>query len=596
MGVFARNPHECLDESELLAFADGRGSAGVAGAARPREAVEAHLAGCSECRTLLSALAQSASVVQVKSGTAFAQTEFGGNATMRIPSPEAGMRSEPPPASGGASRPSRPPASGGIVSPLASPVAPSAPPASGDGAAFAALAASAAVVSIGDVLDAKYRVDGVLGVGGMGVVVAAHHLALGQSFAIKFLHPHIARQGEAKARFLREARAAAQLRGEHVVRVTDTGTFDLPVGPGVPFLVMELLDGQSLGTLLRSRRRFTVDESVLYMLQAAEALAEAHRIGIVHRDLKPDNLFLARRADGTPFVKVVDFGISKTRAEEALSLTSQNAIMGTPRYMAPEQMRSSKDVDARADVWSLGAILYELLAGAPPFDAPTITELITQVQLAPHVPLAMRAPGLTPDLAAVVEACLVKDPAARLRDVLSLARALRSVCPPEGRVHIERIERLFGQGSDASARASSPPPSLAPAVAPAPPPRLRLWHIALGALGLGIALGAVVLAALPRGEAAPPPGSLGLASVSAPPPASAAPDLADPALLPLAAGPATVPAPQAKAGAPRPGRADTSPRLPVAATAPPPSAAPTLPPVPSSAPPALDPHGLRSRN
>lgn len=565
MAVSARTPDPCLDESELLAYADGRGVVG-----RPRSDVEAHVASCAECRTLLSALAQSASVVQVKSGAAFAATEFGGNATMRLPS--------------------EPPASGGPVNVAVE---------SGAPASLVRAKAPELAVRVGDVLAQKYRVERVLGVGGMGVVVAAHHLALGQSFAIKFLHPQIAREGEAKARFLREARAAAQLRGEHVVRVTDTGALE---GPDVPFLVMELLDGQSLGTLLRAGRRFSPDESVLYMLQAAEALAEAHRLGMVHRDLKPDNLFLARRADGTPFVKVVDFGISKTREEGALSLTSHNAIMGTPRYMAPEQMRSSKDVDARADVWALGAILYELLAGVPPFDAASITELITQVQLAPHVPLAARVPGLAPALAAVVEGCLQKDPASRVPDTLSLARALRSVSPRDGWVHIERIERLLGAGSLAP-----PPPSVAPPVSQAPVAgRVRLWRVALGALGalaLGAMLAGAALLALTRHDGAAASAAAtepqGLAGVTAPRPSAVGDSVALVDSSPSATAQSVAShGPAAAFPAPKGNRAKAAPSTsaavaPSAVPAPPPAL--PAPPASSAAPP-VDPHGLRSRN
>jgi eukaryotic-like serine/threonine-protein kinase len=581
MGVSARTPDPCLDESELLAYADARGVVG-----RQRSDVEAHVASCAECRTLLSALAQSASVVQVKSGVAFAATEFGGNATMRLPSEPPGRSPSVAPASGGPVNPSR--RSGGARLAVES----------GAPASLVRATTPELAVRVGEVLAQKYRIDRVLGVGGMGVVVAAHHLALGQSFAIKFLHPQIAREGEAKARFLREARAAAQLRGEHVVRVTDTGALESGTGTSVPYLVMELLDGQSLGTLLRAGRRFDPDESVLYMLQAAEALAEAHRQGMVHRDLKPDNLFLARRADGTPFVKVVDFGISKTREEGALSLTSHNAIMGTPRYMAPEQMRSSKDVDARADVWALGAILYELLAGAPPFDAASITELITQVQLAPHVPLASRVPGLAPDLAAVVEGCLQKDPASRIPDTLALARALRTASPRDGWVHIERIERLLGT-------ASLPPP--APAPAPAPVSRVshapaaggvRLWHVALGALSLGALLGGVGLVALtghdgaatsvrtePLGLAGVAPSApTGTAALDVPVSLVDAPSASS--SIGAAHGPAVASTVVAKGN-----RGKPAPSVPVASA---PVAAPS-PAAPSSAPP-VDPHGLRSRN
>ena len=229
----------------------------------------------------------------------------------------------------------------------------------------------------GDVLAGKYRVERVLGSGGMGVVVAAMHLTLQERVALKFLLPEGAKKEETVTRFLREARAAAKIKSEHVARVSDVGTLE----SGAPYLVMEYLDGSDLSALLRRDGPLPPRDAVEYVLQACEALAEAHAVGIVHRDLKPANLFLARHAGGAPRIKVLDFGISKLTARDPSmppddpSMTRTRAWLGSPLYMSPEQMRSARDVDTRTDIWALGVILYELLSGKPPFDGETFPEL-----------------------------------------------------------------------------------------------------------------------------------------------------------------------------------------------------------------------------
>mgnify|MGYP001062724726 FL=1 len=217
-------------------------------------------------------------------------------------------------------------------------------------------------VQPGDLLAGKYRIERVLGRGGMGVVVSAVHEALDERVALKFLLPEALANQEAVQRFLREARAAVKIRSEHVARVTDVGTLE----SGAPYMVMEYLDGVDLARYLESRGPLPVPEAVEYMLQACEALAEAHALGIVHRDLKPANLFRIERVDGTPSIKLLDFGISKVIAHQ-VALTQTSSMLGSPLYMAPEQMTSSKHVDARADVWALGIILFELVTGEPPF-------------------------------------------------------------------------------------------------------------------------------------------------------------------------------------------------------------------------------------
>ena len=232
----------------------------------------------------------------------------------------------------------------------------------------------APLAKIGSVIGGKYRVDAELGRGGMGVVVRATHLHLNQSLAIKFLL-RATRPGAA-ARFEREARTTMRLRSEHTVRVLDAGVQD-----GIPYLVMELLDGCDLRRLIRERGALPVGDAAGYVVQACEALAEAHALGIVHRDVKPANLFLTRRFDGSPLIKVLDFGVAKECTEEAdlEALTTSAVALGSPMYMSPEQVRDARMVDARADLWSTGVTLFELLTGRGPFEAATVSGLLAAV-------------------------------------------------------------------------------------------------------------------------------------------------------------------------------------------------------------------------
>src|SRR5262245_41329189 len=222
-------------------------------------------------------------------------------------------------------------------------------------------------VGEGTMLADKYRVERVLGRGGMGVVVAATHVELDQRVALKFLLPEAMESVEVVERFAREARAAVKIESEHVARVIDVGKLE----NGLPYMVMEYLNGRDLAALLDEQIKLSIDDALEYTLQACEAIAQAHALGIIHRDLKPANLFVTNRADGTTSIKVLDFGISKVSlagsSPAEMNLTQTAAIMGSPTYMSPEQMRASRDVDPRADIWALGVIMYELLAGQPPF-------------------------------------------------------------------------------------------------------------------------------------------------------------------------------------------------------------------------------------
>jgi serine/threonine-protein kinase len=255
----------------------------------------------------------------------------------------------------------------------------------------------------------------------MGVVVAAEHLELREKVAIKFLLDEATADAELSERFLREARAAVKIKSEHVVRVIDVGR--LP--SGAPYMVMEYLEGEDLSQRLR-RGAVPVQDAVDYIIQSCEAMSVAHRSGIVHRDLKPANLFLTKRPDGSAIIKVLDFGISKvTNADgSSLNLTQTQTMMGSPLYMSPEQMRSSKDVDRSTDIWALGVILYELVSGQVPFDGSTFPEVLVKVMGEPAPPLDECCPGLPEGFAAVVERCLCKDRDDRFSSVAALAVAL----------------------------------------------------------------------------------------------------------------------------------------------------------------------------
>lgn len=294
----------------------------------------------------------------------------------------------------------------------------------------------------GDILAGKYRVEQILGEGGMGVVVAAWHIELDERVAIKFLLPEHAERGDSAERFRREARAAVKIKSEHVARVTDVGTME---DTGVPYMVMEFLDGHDLAQELELRGFLPVHEVVSFMLQACEALAEAHALGIVHRDLKPANLFVTTRADGQRMVKVLDFGISKSLTGQSsdMQLTKTQALIGSPLYMSPEQMDSAKDVDQRTDIWSLGAIMYELLTGHPPYTGQSIPQLCAAILNSDAKPLMSYRPEIAEELDAVVQRCLAKSVELRWQTVGHLARALEPYAPREAVHSIQRVQRVL---------------------------------------------------------------------------------------------------------------------------------------------------------
>ncbi|HVJ21862.1 MAG TPA: protein kinase, partial [Polyangiaceae bacterium] len=430
-----------------------------------------------------------------------------------------------------------------------------------------------------EIVAGKYRVDRVLGQGGMGVVLAVWHLQLEERAAIKIMLPEAAASGDAVARFLREARAAAKIQSEHVARVRDVGTLD----NGQPYMVMEYLEGEDLSAVVANRGALPVEDAVSYLLQACEALAEAHSIGIVHRDLKPGNLFLSRRRDGSELVKVLDFGISKVTGAAASgsdsAKTRTSALMGSPLYMSPEQMTSSRDVDARSDIWALGVILHELVTGRTPFDGETLPQICAMILSGPTPSVRAARADLPHALDAVITRCLEKNPDARFRNVAELALALQPFAARRSLVSVERISRLAGVGSGTVALEPSAPVSGASEAqtqrsagtnfdfgktAPNGGSKSRAVWIALGGMLVGgVAAGAFALrpseTSTPLAESVAPNPVPSAAPVQAPVP-SVAPQLTPP--VPSTSVTAPPPVPASASAAPLAAAPAVAPRTP----------------------------------
>jgi eukaryotic-like serine/threonine-protein kinase len=295
----------------------------------------------------------------------------------------------------------------------------------------------------GEVLSGKFRIEKIIGKGGMGAVLAAHHEMLGERVAIKFLLGEIAQNPEALRRFENEAKNAFKIKGEHVCNIMDVGN-----ERGMPFMVMEYLNGEDLSQILEKRGAFPVEEAVDYVLQALEAIAQAHAYGIVHRDLKPANLFLHRRPDGSQIIKVLDFGIAKSNtfgdAGGQHNLTSTKSMLGSPLYMSPEQLRSAKNVDARADIWALGVILYELLTGTVPFNGETLGELFIAILEQPPMPVSHKRTDVPQVLSDAVMRCLQRQIDQRFANVAELAQALAPCAPARSYTSVERVTQALG--------------------------------------------------------------------------------------------------------------------------------------------------------
>jgi serine/threonine protein kinase len=401
----------------------------------------------------------------------------------------------------------------------------------------------------GDLLAGKYRVERIIGSGGMGVVVAARHEQLDQRVALKFVRDEALGNHQAVERFLREARAAVKLKSEHAAKVLDVGTLE----SGAPYMVMEYLEGSDLGQVLVERGPLSVEAAAEWIVQACEAVAEAHAAGIVHRDLKPQNLFLARSVGGASKVKVLDFGVSKSMStSDAIGgLTQTRAMLGSPLYMSPEQMRSSRDVDARSDVWALGVVLYELLTRRWPFEAESMPELCLKVVSDPPTPVTEFRPDVPRPMMEIIERCLQKDPAQRYENAAELAAALEPLAPPASRVIVERARMAVGSTrvmtqdkstlrSPQSAAVAQTPPPLTPAAwgsgrAESPAPAQAKKRSPAPWIGVGAAaaagVAAVVIYAMHHSDAPVPPSTASAMSAPAPVP-SAAPSVAATATAP----------------------------------------------------------------
>jgi serine/threonine-protein kinase len=336
---------------------------------------------------------------------------------------------------------------------------------------------------VGQLLDRKYRIVRLLGEGGMGCVYEARHELIGRRIAIKFLHPDLALHSDILMRFRREAQAAGALESENIAAVTDFGESE----DGAPYIVMEFLVGEDLAKLLQRTGPLPIERVIDVTLQACRGLAAAHDQGIVHRDLKPENLFVLRHGDGTDLIKVLDFGIAKLQRPDAASSTRTGAAMGTPYYMPREQARGQKDLDARADVYALGVIMYELLSGQKPYVGDGYNEILFRILTTTPPSLARLRPELPAALVSLVERAMAPEPAERIASVRELSTALTELLPRVGTLPAAPAPA----GTSAVAPAASTPSLTAPGAAttlPVPTKRSS-W----GAFTLA---GAVVLAGL----------------------------------------------------------------------------------------------------
>ncbi len=265
----------------------------------------------------------------------------------------------------------------------------------------------------------RYQLVRRLGAGGMGEVFEARHLDLGKAVALKTLHGGASTRPDVLARFVREGQAAARLRHPNAVDVTDVGVVN-----GVAYLVMEMLHGEDLQGLLKRERVLSPARIAAILLPTLSALAAAHEEGIVHRDLKPANIFLHRARDGSLVPKVLDFGISKMHVEESPALTATSAVLGTPSYMSPEQLRSTRDVDLRSDLYSLGVVLYECATGALPFVGETLFAIMTAVDQGVYTPPRKVRGDIPEALERVIVRAMSRAPAHRFGSAQELAQAL----------------------------------------------------------------------------------------------------------------------------------------------------------------------------
>ena len=307
-------------------------------------------------------------------------------------------------------------------------------------------------IEAGDVVVGKYHLDRVLHEGPMTRVLAGRVLQSGEAVALKTLLLHALENPMAAGRFTREMRASAQLKGEHNVRVIEVGTTE----SGLPFMVMELLEGSTLAALLAESGAMAVDAASTVALQLCDALAEAHAGGVVHRNLTPANTFLVRRG-GVPLVKLLDFGLSKAGETEPenFNLTADGSMLGSAVYSAPEQIGSVHEADERSDLWSVGVILFEMLIGSPPFYSPHLPRLCAAILTHPTPQLSSQRPEIPVELEAVVHRCLEKDPSKRFPSSAALASALLPYATEQGRGSIGHAARMVSTAPARAAKSST---------------------------------------------------------------------------------------------------------------------------------------------
>jgi serine/threonine-protein kinase len=335
------------------------------------------------------------------------------------------------------------------------------------------LSSSASSLRVGATFAGRYVVEAMLGEGGMGVVLLAIHKSLGQRVALKVIQPEFAEHAEIRARFERESRSVAKLRSDHVVRVFDAG---VAAESGAPFMVMEFLEGEDVETLVRREGKLSPSRAAEVVLQACDALAEAHEKGIVHRDLKPANLYAVRRPNGELFIKVLDFGISKLRGSAtSVAMTSANQILGSPSYMSPEQYRHADAVDERSDIWSLGVILHYLVSGSLPFRGENVAQIAAAVLTEPMPDVSFAGATLGP----ILRDCLQRDKASRVPSVLELASRLARLVDPGV---MRRLPHLApSRGGQQRADVDAPSPQLAAPPSPGLATDSAWQHATLGA-------------------------------------------------------------------------------------------------------------------
>jgi serine/threonine-protein kinase len=382
----------------------------------------------------------------------------------------------------------------------------------------------------GEMLAGTYRIERVLGEGGMGVVLLGRHLRLDKPVAIKLLRKEAVRALGAP-RFVQEARIAAKLKGEHVARVFDVDEVD-----GTPYLVMEYLEGETLAAELDSQGPFSIERAVDAVLQACEALAEAHTLGIVHRDVKLENLFFARMPDGASRVKLLDFGVSKILGADSLTRTA--ALVGSPVYMAPEQLESSKDVDARADIWSIGVVLFELLTNTQPFQGESLPQLCVAIREHATPSLSELRNDVPVELDRVIQRCLAKKRQDRYRTIAELAAELAPFASESGRGSVESARRMARASaatidfSDSDTVAApiitndstrrAPSGSVAASVSIAKPEVARGRQLVL--IGIGVCVAAALALGLARFRTTPAPELARISIPAAPKPAVSPPE------------------------------------------------------------------------